>query len=74
MYGLTGSLELVQWATERFNVRFEKIFDPNKPNNRYTVNHTASLFLMGQDGRFTAKFIYGITTDQLAGRLSEIIP
>jgi protein SCO1/2 len=35
----------------------------------YTMDHTASLFLIGPDGRFITKFAYGITAKALAERL-----
>ncbi|MBF0195718.1 MAG: hypothetical protein HQL71_14240, partial [Magnetococcales bacterium] len=50
------------------------VYNPNWDKGQYAISHTASLFLMGQDGRFISKFIYGISIEQLAKRLMEIIP
>ncbi|MBF0455868.1 MAG: SCO family protein [Magnetococcales bacterium] len=74
LLALTGQPALVKRAVERFKVRYEKVPLPEWGPEHYAVNHTASLFLMGQDGKFITKFAYGITAEILAKRLSEIIP
>ena len=75
IYGLTGAPELVRRAADRFKVRYEKVQDTNAaPGDYYAVNHTASLFLLGQDGQFITKFAYGISAEKLTARLLEIIP
>jgi protein SCO1/2 len=40
----------------------------------YLVDHSASLYLMAPDGRFLRKFVYGISAEQLAKELAEILP
>ncbi len=72
LLGLWGSEEMVARVAAGFHVRYEKVISDSDPS-RYSMDHTASLFLLGPDGRFRAKFAHGITPDDLAQRLRQII-
>lgn len=72
LIGLTGSAAMIKRAADQFNVSFSKgEGDPLDPDV-YTMDHTASLFLMAPDGRFITRFAYGITAEALAKELSAI--
>lgn len=71
--GLTGSPELVRSAAQRFKVRYEIVREPGAPATAYTVDHSASIYLLGPDASFLAKFPYGTPAGEIAGRLRGIL-
>lgn len=71
--GLTGSPALVRRAADNFKVRYEKVREPGAPANRYAVDHSAGLYLLGPDGHFIRKFAYATTPDEIAERIREIM-
>lgn len=71
--GLTGSPELVRRVADNYKVRFEKVREPGAPPDRYAMDHTAGLYLVGPDGRFLAKFPYAMPVQELASRLREYL-
>lgn len=71
--GLTGSPELVRGAAQRFKVRYEVVREPGAPANAYTIDHSASMYLLGPDAAFLAKFPYGTPAGDIAGRLRDIL-
>jgi len=73
LIGLTGTRDMIQRVADQFKVRFEKgEVDPQNPQ-KYTMDHSASLFLMAPDGRFITKLAYGISAETLAQKLSEYL-
>lgn len=74
LIGMTGTPAMLKRVAAGFRVRFRKgEVDPAHPD-LYLVDHSASLYLMGPDGRFITKFANGIMPRDLARRLDEIIP
>jgi len=73
MLGLIGSEDMVARVAAGFRVKYEKVPSDTDPQ-RYFMDHTASLFLLGPDGSFRTKFAHGIPADDLAERLDRIIP
>jgi protein SCO1/2 len=65
LIGLTGSPELITAAARNFGVRFRKVVDPNTPADRYPVDHSAGLFLVGPDGGYIRKFGFGTPIDAI---------
>jgi ABC-type Zn2+ transport system substrate-binding protein/surface adhesin/cytochrome oxidase Cu insertion factor (SCO1/SenC/PrrC family) len=74
LIGLTGPEEMIARTAEQFRVRYEKVPAPDADPTRYSLDHTASLFLLGPDGEFLAKFAYGLPPEELAARLDELVP
>ncbi len=73
LIALTGSVDMIHRVADQFKVKFEKAdVDPKHPKE-YTMNHSASLFLMAPDGRFITKIAFGITADTLAQTLEEYL-
>lgn len=67
--GLTGSPELVRRVADHFKVRYEKHWEPGAEKDKYTVDHSAGMYLLGPDGRFLAKFAYATPPQEVAERI-----
>jgi protein SCO1/2 len=73
LLGLTGPETMIARVAGNFRVRYEKVASTDSRPDRYAVDHTASLFLLGPDGRFITKFAHGFPADRMAERLSELM-
>ncbi len=71
LIGLRGTDAMTQRLIREFNVVVEKVVDDPAHPEKYLIDHTASLYLMGPDGRFITKFAHGITPGQLVKKLEE---
>lgn len=72
--GLTGSEQMIKRVVDQFKAKYQKEENENEQDPLlYTMDHTASLYLMAPDGRFIAKFAHGISPDVLADELAAII-
>ena len=69
--GLTGSTAMIKRVADQFGAKFERVEDGSSDPDHYTMDHSASFYLMGPDGRFISKFAYGIDAETLARELSE---
>lgn len=72
--GMSGTGEQIRRAADSFKVTWKKVVYPDWGPNEYAMDHTASLFLIGPEGEFKAKFAYGITGEALAKRLRALVP
>ncbi|RKZ66600.1 MAG: hypothetical protein DRQ44_06510 [Gammaproteobacteria bacterium] len=74
LVGLTGSEQMIKRVVDQFRAKFQKEeIDKEQDPLLYTMDHTASLFLMAPDGSFITKFAHGISPDVLADELAAII-
>jgi len=71
--GLTATPELVRSAADRFKVRYEKVFEPGAPADRYSVDHSAGMYLLGPDGSFVHKFAYATPSAAVAERIAGVM-
>jgi len=72
--GLTGSEQMIKRVVDQFKAKYQKEEIENGQDPLlYTMDHTASLYLMAPDGRFITKFAHGISPDVLADELAAII-
>ena len=71
--GLTGSPELVRRVADHFKVRYEKHWEPGAEKNRYSVDHSAGMYLLGPDGRFLGKFAYATPPQEVADRIRALM-
>ena len=74
MVGLTGSEQMIKRVVDQFKAKYQK--EENEDGQDpllYSMDHTASLYLMAPDGRFITKFAHGISPDVLADELAAII-
>ncbi len=71
--GLTGSPELVRRVADHFKVRYEKHREPGAEPGKYSVDHSAGMYLLGPDGRFLVKFAYATPPQEIATRISALM-
>lgn len=71
--GLTGSPELVRHVADNFKVRYKKHLDPGAAPNRYSVDHSVGMYLLGPDGRYLGKFAYGTSPAEAAERIGVLM-
>jgi protein SCO1/2 len=71
--GLTGSPELVRRVADNFKVRYEKHREPGGDPKRYSIDHSAGMYLLGPDGGFLTKFAYATSPVEVADRIRAIM-
>lgn len=71
--GLSGSPDLVRGVADNFKVRYEKVREAGASAERYTVDHSAGMFLLGPDGRFLARFPYAMPVAELSRRIGDYL-
>lgn len=73
--GISGDPEKVEAMARGFKVFFEKVpSDPKKPDSpEYTMNHSASVFLLDGNGRFVGTIDYGENPDTAVQKLKNLI-
>lgn len=69
--GLTGSLENVENAKKAFGVYSAIVDDPTA--TEYLIDHTASVFLIGADGRFEGTISYGENRDTALAKIRNLM-
>ncbi|MBB4305317.1 protein SCO1/2 [Rhodobium orientis] len=71
--GLTGPKPFIDSMVAAYNVKYEiGEIDPERPKD-YLVDHSASIAFVGPDGKLITRFGYGMTSEQIAERIREII-
>lgn len=71
--GLTGSPAVIRRVADNFKVRYEKYHEPGSDPNRYSVDHSAGMYLLGPDGKFLTKFAYATPVSKITERISSIV-
>lgn len=71
--GLTGSPELVRRVADHFKVRYEKHLEPGAEPGKYSVDHSAGMYLLGPDGRFITKFAYATPHQEITERIRVLL-
>ena len=71
--GLTGSPELVRRVADHFKVRYEKHWEPGAEKDKYSVDHSAGMYLLGPDGSFLRKFAYATPPQEVADRIRAMM-
>lgn len=72
--GISGDPAKVEAMARGFKVYFKKVpTDPAKPDGEYTMDHTASVFLLDRQGRFTGTIAYGENPDIAEKKLENLI-
>jgi protein SCO1/2 len=69
--GMTGSPALVSRAAENFKVRYQKVHEKGAPPDRYSVDHSAGMVLLGPDGAYLKKFAYATPPGQVAEAIRQ---
>jgi protein SCO1/2 len=73
LLGLSGSPEMTRRVAEKFRARYEKAPAKDGDPQHYSMDHTASLYLLGRNGEFITKFAFGMSPQEIAERLREYI-
>lgn len=72
--GISGPPAKVQEMAKGFKVYFKKVpVDEKAPNGDYTMDHTASVFLLDDGGRFAGTIAYGENPDVAIKKLENLI-
>ena len=73
MLGLSSSPEVTKRTAELFKARYEKVPSDDGDPNRYLVDHTASVYVLGRNGEFITKFAHGMPPSEMVARLREYL-
>lgn len=68
--GLTGTLETIDKAAKAFHVYYRKV---DLENGDYTMDHTASVFLMKADGSFMGTIAWQESTDVAIAKIKRLL-
>lgn len=72
--GISGPPEKVNEMIKGFKVYAKKVpVDEKDPNGDYTMDHTASVFLLDNGGRFAGTIAYGENPDTAIKKLENLI-
>ena len=72
--GISGPPERVAEAVKGYRVYAKKVpVDESRPDGDYTVDHTASVFLLDEGGRFAGTIAYGEKADTAMKKLENLI-
>ena len=74
LIGLTGKPVMIERLAARYGVQYEKVLEEGQDPELYVVDHSASLYLLGPDGRYITKFLHGISPEKLYSELSRHLP
>ncbi|MCB1801475.1 MAG: SCO family protein [Gammaproteobacteria bacterium] len=73
MLGLSASPQVTRRTAELFRARYERVESNSGDPARYSMDHSASLFLLGRHGEFLTKFAHGLPAADVAARLSDYL-
>lgn len=71
--GLTASPALVRRAADNFKIRYAKVREPGTPPDRYAVDHSAGMILLGPDGAVVKKFAFAMPVTNITEQLRNFI-
>ena len=71
LVGLTGPPGMIARVADGYRVKYVKVPAPNGDPEDYTLDHTASIYLMAPGGKFLVKFTYAIDPDEMAARIRD---
>jgi len=71
--GLNGPPALVRRAADNFKIRYAKVREPGTPADRYAVDHSAGMILLGPDGQFIKKFAFAMPVDEITRQIAALL-
>lgn len=72
--GITGAPDKVMEMVKGFRVYAKKVpVDEANPNGDYTMDHTASVFLLDAQGRFKGTIAYGENPETAVQKLQKLM-
>jgi protein SCO1/2 len=69
--GLTGPREMIDRIVKGYRVKAERI--ASSAPGEYSIDHTASVFHMGPDGRYLGRFPHASTPQEIAATLRKAL-
>ncbi|MFC6489290.1 SCO family protein [Nitratireductor sp. GCM10026969] len=69
--GFSGTKEEIEAVTEAYKVFYERV--PTEDGGDYTINHTASVYLMDAEGGFFGTLGYGEDPDTMLAKLKRLV-
>lgn len=74
IHGITGNPEAVAEMVKGFNVYARKVpLDESEPEGDYTMDHTASVFLLDEEGRLRSTIAYGENPQSALQKINNLI-
>lgn len=70
---LRGPKEYTDHMVKSFNARYEFHYPDTSDKTKYSVDHTASIALLGPDGTLVKRYPHGLTSDEIANDLAALI-
>jgi len=70
--GLTGTLEQIKPMLKSYAVYYKKIPDPDDPED-YSMDHTATVFLMKKGGDFFGTIAYGEDRESAVAKIKRLL-
>ena len=67
--GVTGSLEDLKKLGDNWGVYYEKVL---LKNNDYTLNHTATVFMIDKDGNYRGTIAWGENQNSIAQKITKL--
>jgi len=71
--GLTGPRAMIERVAQVFRIKFERIEDAGGDKSFYTIDHTASLLLIGPSGERISRFPPETPPAEIARRIREAL-
>ena len=71
--GLTASPALVRRVADNFKIRYAKVREPGSDPDRYAVDHSAGMILLGPDGAFVKKFAFAMPVAEITLQIRNFI-
>jgi protein SCO1/2 len=73
LIGLSASPEVTKRTAELFKARYHRVPAEGADPRRYTMDHTASLYLLGRKGEYLTKFAHGLPAQEVAERIRDYL-
>ena len=73
MLGLHATPDATRRIAETFRARYEMVPSQSGDPDRYSMDHTSSLYLLGRQGEFITKFAHGYPASEVAASLREYL-
>ena len=71
LIGLTGSTEALAQIADRYRVRYARVQAADA--NYYTLDHSASLYLLDRNGELARMLPHGLPTDALVDAIAQLL-
>ena len=71
LIGLTGSAETLRQVADRYRVRYARV--QTDGSDYYTLDHSASLYLLDRDGKLARMLPHGLPTDALVDAIEDLL-